>query len=209
MLPMDGLRARQKFKRNNRILETAAELFKQSGYEAVKMENIASASEVSIGTIYNYYQNKGDLLLAIVAMEVHEILQAGNAVVDKPPLNAIDAVDTLVGIYYNHSLVYLSKEMWRVAMSISTQQPTSPFGITYSELDSALANQTCELITKLQKLDLIKADCDIRSIGQVIFNNLNMMFIGFVKDEEMTLAKLRKILRKQTRAIVSVYVPSQ
>lgn len=202
---MDGLRARQKLTRNNRILEAAAELFKQSGYEAVKMENIASASEVSIGTIYNYYQNKGDLLLAIVSMEVHEILQAGTKVVEKPPLNAFDAVDTLVGIYYDHSLVYLSKEMWRVAMSISTQQPTSPFGIAYSELDTGLADQTCELITKLQKLNLMRADCDVRAIGEVVFNNLNMMFIGFVKDENMTLTKLRKILRKQIKAIIAAY----
>ena len=202
---MTGLRAKQKFNRNNRILEAAAELFKQSGYDAVKMEDIAAASEVSIGTIYNYYQNKGDLLLAIVSMEVHEVLRAGAAVVDNPPRNAFDAVDNLVGIYYNHSLVYLSKEMWRVAMSISTQQPLSPFGITYSKLDLAVSNQTYELMAKLQNLDLIKIDCDIRAIGEVIFNNLNMMFIGFVKDEAMSLSKLRKILRKQIRAIVSVY----
>ena len=202
---MDGLRARQKLNRNNRILEAAADLFKKSGYDAVKMEAIAAASEVSIGTIYNYYQNKGDLLLAIVSMEVNEILQAGAEVVKNPPLSAFGAVDTLVGIYYNHSLVYLSKEMWRVAMSISTQQPTSPFGMTYAKLDTALANQTCGLIRQLQNLNLISVDCDIRAIGEVIFNNLNMMFIGFVKDEAMSLSKLRKILRKQIRAIVSSY----
>ena len=205
---MDGLRARQKLNRNNRILESAADLFKQSDYDAVKMEAIAAASEVSIGTIYNYYQNKGDLLLAIVSMEVNEILQAGAAVVKNPPLNAFDAVDTLVGIYYDHSLIYLSKEMWRVAMSISTQQPNSPFGLTYAALDTALANQTCELIAKLQKLDLINVDCDVRAIGEVIFNNLNMMFIGFVKDQTMSLSKLRKKLRKQTHAVISAYAHS-
>jgi hypothetical protein len=201
---MSGLRAKQKHDRNNRILEAAAELFKHSGYDAVKMEAIAEASEVSIGTIYNYYQNKGDLLVAIVSMEVHEVLRAGAGIVAKPPLNAYDAIDSLVGIYYSHSLVYLSKEMWRVAMSISTQQPSSPFGLSYSELDSALADQTCALIRKLQKLGLVRADCDVAAIGEIIFNNLNMMFISFVKDDTMTLSKLRKNLRKQIRALVSM-----
>ena len=203
---MTGLRARQKFDRNNRILEAAAELFKRDGYEAVKMEAIAAASEVSIGTIYNYYQNKGDLLVAIVSMEVHEVLQAGAGVVAQPPKNAIDAVDTLVGIYYDHSLIYLSKEMWRVAMSISTQQPFSPFGLSYIELDAALKAQTHALILKLQSMGLVQPECDAEAIGEVIFNNLNMMFMGFVKDETMKLLHLRRQVKRQNRAILSSIV---
>jgi AcrR family transcriptional regulator len=205
---MTGLRARQKLNRNNRILEAAAELFKRDGYEAVKMEAIAAASEVSIGTIYNYYQNKGDLLVAIVSMEVHEVLQAGAGVVAQPPKNAIDAVDTLVGIYYDHSLIYLSKEMWRVAMSISTQQPFSPFGLSYIELDAALKAQTHALILKLQTMRLVQPDCDAEAVGEVIFNNLNMMFIGFVKDETMKLLHLRRQVKRQNRAILSSIVVS-
>ena len=66
-----GLRAKQKTARNKRILEAASKLFRKSGYEAIKMEAIAEASEVSIGTIYNYYKNKGDLLLAIEIGRAH------------------------------------------------------------------------------------------------------------------------------------------
>ena len=200
---MTGLRAKQKVERNDRIIEAATKLFKKFGYDAVKMDDIASASEVSTGTIYNYYQNKGDLLVAIVAMEVDEVLQAGAGVIASPPKGAVDAINTLTSIYYNHSLVYLSKEMWRVAMSISTQQPLSPFGLTYSNLDAALSEQTCALVAKLQKLGMVRTDCDSTIIGEIIFNNLNMMFIGFVKDDSMKLAKLQNNLRKQNRALVS------
>ena len=48
------------------------------------------------------------------------------------------AVDALIGGYVEHSLHYLSKEMWRQAMAISTTQPSSPFGETYADLDVAL-----------------------------------------------------------------------
>lgn len=199
---MSGLREKQKTDRNKRILEAAAELFKTSGYEAVKMDDIAFAAEVSTGTIYNYYQNKGDLLVAIVSMEVHEVLRAGAGIVAKPPQNTYDAIDSLVGIYYNHSLVYLSKEMWRVAMSISTKQPASPFGLAYTVLDRALADQTCALIKALQKQGLVRVDCHAGAVGEVIFNNLNMMFVNFVKNETMTLAKLKKCIRTQNAALV-------
>jgi AcrR family transcriptional regulator len=200
---MSGLRERQKANRHSRILDTATRLFRKHGYDAVKMEAIAAKAEVSIGTIYNYYQNKGDLLVAIVAKEVNEVLAEGAKVIAKPPRNAAKAIDNLVGNYIDHSLVYLSKEMWRQAMAISVQQPDSPFGLTYSALDVALAQQTCSMIEKLQALDLVDGAADAKSFGELIFNNTNMMFTVFVKSDVMTMSQLRMAIRKQLHPVIS------
>jgi len=54
---MSGLRARQKAIRHDRIIEAATRLFREQGYDTVKMEAIAAAAEVAIGTIYNYFRN--------------------------------------------------------------------------------------------------------------------------------------------------------
>ena len=199
---MPGLRETQKAHRHDRILEAGARLFRERGYETVKMEAIAAA-EVSIGTIYNYYRNKGDLLVAIVALEVEEVLRAGEEVIARPPLPAGDAVDALIGGYVEHSLHYLSKEMWRQAMAISTIQPKSPFGETYAALDVALARQTCQLLEKLQSLGALSSSVDTRRIGEVIFNNTNMNFTIFVKSEGMTLTELRSKLRHQHHAVLT------
>ena len=91
---MSGLRAKQRANRHSRILDAAAQLFREAGYEGAKIEAIAAQAEVSVGTIYNYYRNKGDILVAIVSMEVNEVLNAGRGVVDSPPANVGDAVDT-------------------------------------------------------------------------------------------------------------------
>ena len=200
---MSGLRERQKAIRHDRIVEAATRLFREQGYETVKMEAIAAAAEVSIGTIYNYYRNKGDLLVAIVSLEVEEVLRLGEGVIADPPPSAEAAVDALVGGYVEHSLHYLSKEMWRQAMAISTTQPMSPFGETYADLDVALAQQTCALIEKLQALGYLARDADADALGEVIFNNTNMNFIGFVKDEAMTMTELRSHLRRQHRAVLA------
>jgi len=199
---MSGLRAKQKADRHGRILAAASELFRDHGYEQVKMEAIAAAAEVSIGTIYNYYQNKGDLLVAIVAMEVNEVLAAGERVIARPPRSAEKAIDALIGNYIEHSLVYLSKEMWRQAMAISTQQPESPFGITYAELDVALARQTIRLIDSLKTRGLVRDGVDARAIGELVFNNTNMMFIVFVKSAAMTVEDLRVQIRRQLRPLI-------
>jgi AcrR family transcriptional regulator len=205
---MSGLRAKQKANRHSRILEAATRLFRENGFDAVKMEAIADVAEVSIGTIYNYYQNKGDLLVAIVAMEVNEVLAVGEKVISKPPRSAEKAIDGLIGNYIEHSLVYLSKEMWRQAMATAIQQPDSPFGETYAELDIALARQVFRLIEQLQKLGMVDPRADAKSLGELIFNNTNMMFTNFVTSATMTVDQLRSAIRRQLRPVIlSILVP--
>lgn len=204
---MSGLRARQKADRHRRILEAASRLFREAGYEGAKIESIAAEAEVSVGTIYNYYRNKGDVLVAIVAMEVNEVVNSGRGVVAHPPADVGDAIDTLIGIYIEHSLIYLSKEMWRQAMAISTQQPDSPFGRTYFELDRSLTDQICDLIARLRDRGAIRDGIDVRSVGELIFNNMNMMFIEFVKRDGATMADLRAALRRQNRILVQAMTP--
>ncbi|MER9170400.1 TetR/AcrR family transcriptional regulator [Mesorhizobium australicum] len=200
---MSGLRARQKADRHRRIIESAAALFREAGYEGAKIETIAAQAEVSIGTIYNYYQNKGDILGAIVSMEVNEVLNAGRGVVARPPANVGDALDTLIGIYIEHSLNYLSKEMWRQAMAISTQLPDSPFGQTYTGLDRSLTEQIRALIARLQEIGLVRQDIDGTALGELIFNNMNMMFIEFVKRDDARIPVLRAAIRRQNRILVA------
>ncbi|ESY84108.1 MULTISPECIES: TetR/AcrR family transcriptional regulator [Mesorhizobium] len=200
---MSGLRARQKADRHRRIIESAAALFREAGYEGAKIETIAAQAEVSIGTIYNYYQNKGDILGAIVSMEVNEVLNAGRGVVARPPANVGDALDTLIGIYIEHSLNYLSKEMWRQAMAISTQLPDSPFGQSYTGLDRSLTEQIRALIARLQEIGLVRQDIDGTALGELIFNNMNMMFIEFVKRDDARIPELRAAIRRQNRILVA------
>jgi AcrR family transcriptional regulator len=200
---MAGLRERQKESRDRRIIEAAAQLFRERGYDGVKMEAIAAQADVSIGTIYNYYQNKGDLLVAIVSMEVTEVLNAGASLVARPPSDVEEAVDRLFAIYLEHSLVYLSKAMWRNAMAISTQQAHSPSGRLYSDLDRRLADQVCALITKLQLTGTVAQNIDARAVGEMLFNNMNMMFSIFVKTEPMTLRKLRHDISRQNRPLLT------
>ena len=93
---MAGLRAKQKADRNRRILEAATSLFRDAGYDSARIEDIAERAEVSVGTLYNYYQNKGDILLAAVTMEVEEVLEAGRRIVANPPPTVAAALQALL-----------------------------------------------------------------------------------------------------------------
>ena len=59
--------------RRNIIIDAAEELFLHQGYDHTSMEEIAHKSEFSKGTLYNYFNSKEDLFLAI-ATKAYEIL---------------------------------------------------------------------------------------------------------------------------------------
>ncbi|MFD1795585.1 TetR/AcrR family transcriptional regulator [Paracoccus aurantiacus] len=198
---MAGLRERQKARRSSAILEAASALFKQSGYDSARIETIAETAEVSVGTFYNYYENKADLLLAIVVMEVEEVLRQGEAVLAHPPSAAYDAICALIATYYDHSLVYLTKEMWRTAMALSIQTPDAPFSRRYRALDHALSEQVVALMEQLKATGKIGADVDARALGEMIFLSLNGLFSSFATTPEMTLSQLNATMFAQIRAL--------
>lgn len=195
---MTGLRQRQKADRNRRMLEAAAHLFREQGFHAARIEDIAAEAEVSAGTIYNYFGTKGDVLLSLVAMEVEEVLQAGAAVVADPPADVARALSDLISVYYDHSLVWLSKEMWRAAMALWLAEPDTPFSRRYTELDGLLSDQVSDLVAVLQRRGQVRAGVDARAAGAAVFNTLNMLFIAFVRDERMPLDALKAEVARQT-----------
>ncbi len=198
---MAGLREKQKADREKRILKAAVTKFGAQGYRSVRIEDLAEAAEVSVGTVYNYYQTKGDILIATVAMEVEEVLASGAEIVADPPAGAHDALCELIFSYYDHSLEYLSKEMWRTAMALSIEAAATPNGIRYAELDQRLAAQMTDMIVALQQRGDVRTDVDPVSLGHVIFNNLNQMFIEFVKNDAVTLSDLRNDVARQMQPI--------
>ncbi len=207
---MAGLRERQKAKRNRAILEAASTLFKQNGYEAARIEAIAESAEVSVGTLYNYYAHKADLLLAIVSMEVEEVLHQGESVVAAPPGTAQDAICALIATYYDHSLVYLTKEMWRTAMAFSIQSADTKFSRRYHALDAALSEQVVALMERLQGEGLIDAAADARALGEVIFLALNGLFTIYTVSEDMRLDALKAAMFHKVAALTElVAVPEE
>lgn len=70
-------RKREKEQRYQTILQTAERLFCENGYSNTKIQDIAQAAEVAVGTVYFYFRNKEDLLLQLIdatAFNVRNIL---------------------------------------------------------------------------------------------------------------------------------------
>jgi AcrR family transcriptional regulator len=198
---MTGLRERQKAGRRRDILAAAAKLFRRDGFADTAIEAIAQEAEVAAGTVYNYFESKGDLLIALVALDGEEVRTAGKAIIGNPPRDAVQAVNKLLAFYIDHSLIHLSKELWRNAMATALTQPTSRFGIGYAELDRKLADQVGELVQILQQRGQVSAHIDPRIAGDVLFEVVNSLFMVFVSREAMPISLLKKALSRQVKLV--------
>ncbi|QPM92234.1 TetR/AcrR family transcriptional regulator [Pseudooceanicola algae] len=203
-MAQQGLRERQKAARETRILRAAVQAFRAEDYRKVRIEDLAEEAEVSVGTVYNYYKTKGDILIATVAMEVEEVLALGEPLLADPPHGAEPALLALIYGYYDHSLEYLSKDMWRKAMALAIEAPDTPNGQRYWAMDRRLCDQVTALIGTLQARGEVGPGWDPAPLGQLIFNNLNMTFMEFVKDEAMSLGTLRSRVAAQMKPLTQM-----
>jgi len=65
--PAHTRRERRVAARRVQILDAAARLFAEKGFHRTTTKDIAEAADVSEGTLYNYFENKEDMLLGIMA----------------------------------------------------------------------------------------------------------------------------------------------
>ncbi|MEG6509196.1 TetR/AcrR family transcriptional regulator [Methyloligella sp. 2.7D] len=72
----EGLRDRQKRKRQACILDAASALFRRKSFDETTVEEIAEHAEVSPGTVFNYYGTKVNILLSLIEIENRKILAA-------------------------------------------------------------------------------------------------------------------------------------
>jgi AcrR family transcriptional regulator len=76
-----GLRERKKEQTRQHIAETARRLFLERGFDAVTVAEVARETDVSVGTVFNYFPTKEDLFYS--GMEVFEE-QLIDSVRDRP-----------------------------------------------------------------------------------------------------------------------------
>ncbi|MCT2585584.1 TetR family transcriptional regulator [Actinophytocola gossypii] len=73
---MSGLRERKKVKTREAILREAFRLFREHGYSATTVEQIAEAAEVSRATFFRYFPTKEDLVTLDRFLPLVEALKA-------------------------------------------------------------------------------------------------------------------------------------
>ncbi len=80
--------------RKTEIINVAARLFKEKGYSAVTMRDIAQAMDIKAASLYNHIKSKQEILVLIVVEIAEEFTQVMNEIVssDSSSLKKIEKV---------------------------------------------------------------------------------------------------------------------
>ena len=201
-----NLRQTNKANRQKRIVANAARFFSSIGYDLTAIEMVADRSNVSPATIYNNFENKTGLLLAVLIEEGVDVQQIGDKVISQRQKNDIDVIYRLIELYVDHPMEFMNKSCWRQALAASTASSNKKFTQEYQNVDKQLKKQLIDVMHALKEEDAFLPVVDAQALGEIIWNNVNQMFTDFISAEAMPLAELKNAVKRQTETILILAV---
>lgn len=199
-----SLRQVNKANRQKVIVANAARLFSSIGYDLTAIEMVAERSNVSPATIYNNFENKIGLLLAVLIDEGEAVQRIGEKIISQRQQADVSVIYRLIDLYVDHPMEFMNKSCWRQALAASTASSNKKFTQEYQNVDIQLKRQLVKLMQALQKEDVFISQVEPKSLGEVIWNNVDQMFTDFISNEEMSLKALKLSLAKQTGALMTL-----
>jgi len=171
-------------------------------YDLTAIELVAERSDVSPATIYNNFENKTGLLLAVLIDEGQAVQQLGEKIIAQRKPSDADIIYPLIDLYVDHPMEFMNKSCWRQALAASTASSNKKFTQEYRNVDEQLKTQLIDLMHSLYQEQVFIAQVNPQSLGEIIWNNVNQMFTDFISDEEMSIEVLKETLDRQTSAIM-------
>src|SRR5215217_3230815 len=95
-------RSRAPRRRQNEILEAAAQVFHEKGYESTSIQDIADAVGILKGSLYYYITSKEDLLYEIL-QDVHQAGIKNLELIDAVDGTALEKIRAFVVVHFAHN----------------------------------------------------------------------------------------------------------
>ena len=86
-----GLRERKKIRARQLILTAAVKCFDEHGYSETSIADIMSEAGMGVGTFYNYFASKEDLLIALLELIENDLLEISERE-KHSPLSALEMI---------------------------------------------------------------------------------------------------------------------
>jgi AcrR family transcriptional regulator len=200
-----GLRERQKAQRRQRMLEAAVSLFRNKGYDETTIEEIADRADVSVPTLYRYFNSKRDMLLAAIEQDVEDLLAAGSRVLERPQGDAVDAFSALLFAHLRD--LFEPKRanalnLWRIAYSEAIRAADDYSARYFDQSTRALEAQAEQLCDQLKARGHIPDSVDTHEIAAL----MNLISQGHIRiwllGRGDSIAKTKASIRRQVKLVI-------
>ena len=199
-----GVREQNKLEKRQRIRAAVRDLFSRHGYETATLRQIAKRAHVGLGTLFNYAQDKRDLVFLVFNEELDavtdEALMAARAPVQLP--------DRLIGLCKAHYTFFAKNPpLSRILLKELTFYSEGKQAAEFHRIRARLFAGIEDLVRSAQQAGQIRPDEDAALIARHIFlvfaGALRWWIAGPNPDSRRGLAELRRLFALQIGGIVS------
>lgn len=205
--PAKSLRDRKKEKTHRAILDAAFNLIARKGLDNTTMEDIANLAEISVPTIYSYFNTKEDIIFALfITDDSHTSNKLAN-IVKELPSDPVEAIITVQTAIITDGLDITKKEVWREISAAALRGPEERRS-RYLQIQEKRVATLVRMLDRFEHAGLL----DQKGRGAAIASNLyaisRNVFRKYLMTDDMTTEMLKEELGAGIRAALAGYAVS-
>ncbi len=200
-----GRRELQKQDRERRIIAAARRLFDRKGYADTAVEDIAERAGLAVGTLYNYFPSKDELLLVILRRETDTLIDAGERVLENPPKDLTTAVAAIASLFVD-SITSDARGLWREVLAAALSSPEK-MRTRLFELDLRFIAQFAALVDKFKARGAVAFGIDPIQAAGLFYSVCVAWAMAYLTNEETTVAELRDLVDGGIRLAIRGILP--
>ncbi len=193
---MNGLRTRQKASRRQQILEAAAKLFHERGYEQTRITTIAEHAEIATGTIYNYFGSKDGVLLELILDQTERVKVERQPLLDDPDDDPVVAVVNLLHAMIDSSSAIGDRTFWCHAYS-AWLTSGSEVSTVFRQWDEADCDQIAKLLRTLIERDRLSRKLPADDMAIALFGMANYEWMSHIATRQNTTNRVKQLVARR------------
>jgi AcrR family transcriptional regulator len=200
-----GRRELQKQDRERRIVAAARRMFDRKGYANTAMEEIADRAGVAVGTLYNYFPSKDELLLTILRRETDALIDAGERVLQNPPKGLAEAVSAIASLFVD-SITSDERGLWREVLAAAMSSPEK-MRTRLFDLDLRFIAQFATLVDSFKTKNLVASEVDSIQAAGLFYSVCVAWGMAYLTNEQTSVAELRDLIDGGIRLAIRGMTP--
>ena len=206
--PALALLERNKLDKRDRIRTAATELFRSQGYANATLREIALHAHVGLGTLFNYAEDKRDLVFLIFNRELGDLTDAVLAA----PAHGDALLDQLIGIFGTHygffgARIELSRILLQELTFYSQGKHAGEFQNIRLRLIAGIESRVAAAQAAGQLVTTEPAELIARLLFFVYSAAVRWWIAAPQPDVDQGIAELRRLLRLQMVGLAAAGTP--
>jgi AcrR family transcriptional regulator len=194
-----GRRERKKRAVRAALLDAATAMFVEKGFEATRIEAIAGVADVAVGTVYNHFATKNDLLLAVLLADVDDVIERAREPLARPHPETALAVLSVARLVVA-AMDRRPRELWRNVIGNALLDPPG-LGAAYWAVNRRLFAVLAELLERHRAQGHLAAHWSVESAAEVAFALADSLVYRYVQDDAWSPQEYEMALERNLRAV--------